>query len=417
MSWPITVRSSTHLRFAEGAVLRKVVPSGGRPYAQVLINRAALEPTSAADENVIIEGLHLDANHVDAVVQDHPVPGLRGQLGFHNVRNLSLRRTRITNLGAIQFGIQVSSFDGLWIEHVAVSGKKDGVHLGRGSRFAIRHGSFATVDDAIALNAHDYATATPSLGWIEHGEIHDVVDLPLTRGKAVGFFARLNVGAWLDWSSGMRVQNADSVVVSGGGVYRVFATPNGKTFVSTWRPSGGKVHGAIVRGPDGVPWRLMQSDAVYSAGVRNVSFHGALLLSKRPGIALHVDMNKFSRALYPEAVWPSGGILTGIALQNVTKPSKPNNLIVATPNVGLKSAKSGVRFASGSPPCDAATLRLLSPFYWKKCALAANATASRSRGSVLATPTKLAAGVPTPLPRHRRRGKGRGGRSRARGSS
>ena len=132
VSKPITVRSNTHLRFVEGAVLRKVVPSGGRPYAQVLINRAALEPTSAADENVVIEGLHLDANHVDAVVQDHPVPGLRGQLGFHNVRNLSLRRTRITNLGAIQFGIQVSSFDGLWIEHVAVSGKKDGVHLGRG---------------------------------------------------------------------------------------------------------------------------------------------------------------------------------------------------------------------------------------------------------------------------------------------
>ena len=63
--------------------------------------------------------------------------------------------------------------------------------------FAIRHGSFATVDDAIALNAHDYATATPSLGWIEHGEIHDVVDLPLTRGKAVGFFA--SGEAWRNW--------------------------------------------------------------------------------------------------------------------------------------------------------------------------------------------------------------------------
>ena len=34
-----------------------------------------------------------------------------------------------------------------------------------------------TFDDAIALNAHDYATSNPELGWIENGVIENCHDL------------------------------------------------------------------------------------------------------------------------------------------------------------------------------------------------------------------------------------------------
>ena len=65
-------------------------------------------------------------------------------------------------------------------------------HRCRGRGFLIRNGTFQTADDALALNAHDYATSNPELGWVRDGVVEDCVDEPLpTSQLGAGFFARL----------------------------------------------------------------------------------------------------------------------------------------------------------------------------------------------------------------------------------
>ena len=97
---------------------------------------------------------------------------------------------------------------------------KDAVHFGPGRNFVVRHGVFRTYDDPIALNAHDYTTSNPELGWIENGLIEDCVDLDDPENGTTGFFARILAGGWRDWEPGMDIQSSGDAVVSGGRIYR-----------------------------------------------------------------------------------------------------------------------------------------------------------------------------------------------------
>jgi hypothetical protein len=170
----------------------------------------------------------------------------------------------------MQFGIHVCSFEDLIIDDVIIKGEKDGVHLGRGKRFTIRNGVFQTFDDAIALNAHDYATSNPELGWIENGVIENCYDL--NAENTVGYFCRILAGAWTDWKEGMEVQQSDAVV-SNGKLYRVQAKPDGTKYISKTKPTHEK--GSMVL--DSINWGVVQHDVTYTAGVRNVIFRNIFL--------------------------------------------------------------------------------------------------------------------------------------------
>lgn len=295
----VFLSSNTYLHSVDGAMLRKV-SNTSRPFAHILLNRGAL--SGKVDKNITIDGLGFSVNRVEARVHGDdptvPIPGLRGQIALFHVRNVVIRHVSCLDLGAAQFAIHVCAFANLTIEDVTIRGRKDAIHLGRGHRFVIRRGLFETADDAIALNAHDYATSNPVLGWISQGLIENCTDLPLATGYAArgatsrpvaqnGFFARLLAGAWLDWFPGMLVRNSDTVV-SNGAIFRVFDRPAGTTYVSSVRPAGGVLRGAIRRGADGVPWRLTQRKRTrtrtrtrvpYNAGVRNVIFRNIRLQS------------------------------------------------------------------------------------------------------------------------------------------
>jgi len=341
----VRLRSNTHLTFVDGAVLRKVMTARLRPFAYVFANRGAF--TRVADENITIDGLTLRVNSVETPLADMPIPGLRGQLALFHVRNARIRRLRILDLGRTQFGVQVCAFEDLLIEAVEIRGNKDAIHLCRGRGFLIRNGTFQTADDALALNAHDYATSNPELGWVRDGVVEDCVDEPLpTSQLGAGFFARLLGGAWLDWSEGMLVRHSDSVV-SHGGVYRVFdrsATHSSRshirTYRSTVRPTRGILDGPLVRAADDVPWRLVQRDAAHDAGIANVTFRRLHLWSKRPGIVLHLDANAFSRSIYPGAQEPT---LSNISVEDVVRGSPwrpfyhaPDVLVVKTAHRQLR---------------------------------------------------------------------------------
>ena len=291
MAATVYLGSHTALHFGHGVFLKKVDEQG--PFSQVLLNKGAL--TRTWDECITVDGLHLIVNRMDVLT--HEVFGLRGQIAFFYVRDLRIKRFRCHDLGKMQYCIHVCTFEDLLIDDVIISGNKDGIHLGRGRRFTIRNGVFKTFDDAIALNAHDYDTGNPELGWIENGLVENCHDL--NQENTTGFFCRILAGGWIDWRAGMDVQKSDTVV-SNGRLYRVRADPDGKVFRSLTPPTHDR--GAEVN--DGIMWQVVQNDVVHTAGVRNVVFRDIFLEKPRTAFSIHFDNDRYSRSYYPGAPVP-----------------------------------------------------------------------------------------------------------------
>jgi len=288
----VYIGSHTSLVFGSGVFIRKVDEKG--PFTQVFLNKGAL--TKTYDSHITVEGLHIIVNDVDHSLGE--IYGLRGQLGFFYVKDLRIDRFRCMDLGKGQFAIHVCTFEDIIIDDVMVKGDKDGVHLGRGKRFTIRNGVFQTFDDAVALNAHDYASGNPELGWIEDGVVENCHDLADDK-EPIGFFCRILAGGWIDWQPGMAVQNSDTVV-SNGRLYRVQATPDGTVYRSTTRP----IHESGRQVLDDINWGVVQDDVVYSAGVRNVVFRDIFLKKPRIAFSVHFDTDRYSRSYYPGAEIP-----------------------------------------------------------------------------------------------------------------
>ncbi len=289
----VYVGSDTTLIFGNGIFIRKVAVEG--VFTHVLLNKGAL--TKRFDENIVVEGLHIMVNGVDKAMSE--VYGLRGQLAFFYVKDLRIQRFRCHDLEKSQFAIHVCTFEDLIVDDVIIKGDKDGIHLGRGKRFTIRNGIFQTVDDAVALNAHDYATSNPELGWIEDGVVQNCHDLRDTK-QVVGYFCRILAGGWIDWQPGMQVQHSDSVVANGR-LYRVQAKPDDTVYTSVTRPD----HAEGSRELDGIRWGVVQDDVTHTAGVRNVVFRDIVLEKPRPAFSVHFDCDRYSRSYYPGAEIPT----------------------------------------------------------------------------------------------------------------
>lgn len=322
----VLLGSHTTVQFGNGVVLRKVDEQG--PFSHVLLNKGALSKTW--DQGIAVIGLSIVVNGMD--VCTHRVFGLRGQLAFHYVRDLRIERFRCHDLGRGQYCIHVCTFEDLIVDDVIISGGKDGVHLGRGRRFRISNGVFNTLDDAVALNAHDYDTGNPEMGWIEDGLVENCHDLQ--PEKPLGFFARILAGAWIDWRSGMEVQKSDTVV-SEGRLYRVRADPDGRVFTSVTRPT----HTSGSQVIDGITWVMVQDDVTYTAGVRRVTFRDIWLRNPRIGFSIHFDNGWYSRSYYPGAPVPRQEQIAFEGIRVVHDGTEPF-LSVATPIDAITIANS-----------------------------------------------------------------------------
>lgn len=303
-----------------GAGVRLVKSDEGKKFSHVILNKGAL--TKTWNKNIVIRGLEICVNKMDYC--DWKVFGLRGHLAFFYVKDLRIERFRCLDVERGQYCVHVCTFEDLLIEDIHVTGKKDGVHLGTGKRFVIRDGVFNTGDDPLALNAHDYSSGNPELGWIEDGVIENCHDLSTTN-KHAGFFCRILAGAWGDWKEGMEVQQGDSVI-SEGRLYRVSMPVDGKTYISKTRPThrqGGKKL-------DGINWVWVQDHVVYECGVRNVVFRDCYLHYPRTAFSIHFDVGKWSRSYYPGVKPPKQ---EGIVFDNVRiLHDKPSSFLsVSTP--------------------------------------------------------------------------------------
>ncbi len=289
----VYVPSDTHVKFGAGVFIQKVDEQG--PFCHVMLNKGA--PTRTTDRRITIEGLHVIVNDIDHT--QGPIYGLQGQLAFFHVEDLHIERFRCYDLGHRQFAIQICTFEDIAVTNVIIHGNKDGVHLGRGKRFVIRDGVFKTVDDAIALNAHDYATSNPELGWIEDGVIENCTDLPDDHDHVVGFFCRILAGGWGEWKPGMPVQHSDSVIHNDK-LYRVMMKPDEQVHTSNTPPTHDKGKVEL----DGITWGMVQEDVTYTAGVRNVVFRDITLRKPRTSFSVHFDGDKWSRSYYPGSPVP-----------------------------------------------------------------------------------------------------------------
>ena len=326
----VYIGSNTTLSCGAGVFIKKVDEQG--PFCHVLLNRGAL--TKTWDEHITVENLHIIVNGMDNRL--FQVFGLHGQLAFFYIRDLRVTGYRCLDLGSAQYGIHICTFEDVLISDVIVKGDKDGVHFGRGKRFTVRNGVFATYDDAVALNAHDYDVGNPELGWIEDGLIENCHDLPDGK-KPVGYFCRILAGAWKDWEPGIRVQKSDTVV-SNSRLYRVSAKPDETVYTSLTRPA--HESGAAVL--DGITWEVVQDDVTRTAGVRNVIFRNIFLRKPRVAFSVHFDNDKYSRSYYPGAEVPVQEQLTFDNIQ-VLYPEKVSFLSVKTPIDALTISHSSLR--------------------------------------------------------------------------
>ncbi len=294
VSEQIIIGSNTTLYFGAGVVIRRQ-PSATGKNGFVIINSGAF--TREFNENIKIIGLTLTCNGVESsgFGRDAIIVGLRAQLAFMYVKNLEIRDFECKDLLKKDYAIQISSFENIIIENIRIEGMKDGVHLGKGNKFVIRHGIFKTYDDPIALNAFDYSVSNPNVGWIEDGIIEDCYDL--NDDSTVGFFCRILGGCWLDWYEGMEVMHSDTVV-SNGRVYRVVMNPTDGMFYKSVTPPS---HESGIAEYDGICWVMAQEGAIYDCGCRNLHFKDIYLQKKRGMSAFGVDYNRdtYARSFYP----------------------------------------------------------------------------------------------------------------------
>lgn len=328
----IYIGDDTSIVFCAGSYMKRIANEEETGY--VFINKGAY--TQTYNKNIKIKNLHLLCNNVvsgqPTLQSRKAIPGISAHVAFYYIKNLEITGFETLDLPSKDFAIQVCTFENLLIENVKIEGLKDGIHLGRGSKFIIRNCIFKTFDDPIALNAHDYTTSNPQLGWIEDGLIENCYDLDAP--ETTGFFCRILAGSWRDWEKGMQVQRSDSVVYHGR-VYRVLMPVDGKIYSSHTPPT----HESGLKEYDGIIWCMVQNDETYNCGCRNIHFRNIFLQKKRPvAFSVHFDKDNYSRSYYPNSNAP---LQENIIFENIClKNDIPILLMSVTPVTGLKFINS-----------------------------------------------------------------------------
>ncbi len=338
---PVIIGNDTSIYFGAGVYLKREACSDENGY--VFINEGAF--SGKCNKNIQIHGLKLICNGIESAQATDKskkvIPGLRGHLSFYHVKNIHIYDCQIPDLPAKDFGIHICDFENTIIENIRIEGKKDAVHLGCGSKFVIRHGIFKTFDDPIALNAHDYASSNPMLGWISDGIIEDCYDLD--DESTTGFFCRILAGSWLDWQKGMEIQNSDSVVYDQT-VYRALMKPDGVIYKTLTPPT----HKSGIRVIDGITWVAVQNNSEHSCGCKNIHFKDIFIQKNRPvAFSIHFDKDNFSRSYYPNSAAP---VQENITFENITvNENVAEFLFSITPVDNIKIinsdlANSGINF-------------------------------------------------------------------------
>ena len=317
----IYIDDETTLDCVKGTVLEKTCG-----YSHMIANAGLYSCTS--NHGITVSGVELRTHSWG---KPEPatsvVPGLRGQVAFVRVRDVTIRDFTCVDYGNrdpggavnCQYCIQFACFDGVLVENFDIRGGRDGVHFDYGRNFVVRHGKTCTGDDGVALNAGDWpGSVTPLIGSIENGLVEDIEDLP--GGKCN--FSRAITGVWKDWHPGVRLQRNDLVRV-GQNVYCVYPMPlclpkkdseayQVEEFASFVRPTHDR---GVWRSPEGINFQFMQADGNVCADIRNVTYRNIRLNAGR-SISCSWEVGPYARLIHPE-IEPKDYPVLDIRLENV----------------------------------------------------------------------------------------------------
>ena len=318
ISRTLLVDSNTTILIGNNVIFKKAKGTDGVFGRHTFLNRGAL--SKSYNENITIKGLNLVTNSLGAGTDIQQIFGLRGEVAMFYIKNLHIDGFTCLDGDAFNYNIHVCTFEDILIENVHIEGLKDGIHLGRGRKFVIRHCKFATNDDAIAINAHDYPGSNAEIGDLEDGIVEDITYLkaPSSYAKARG--ALMIVGSWSDWKSGNKyIPNGDTVV-SNGRIYMTYGERSTTEMVSTIRPTH---EVGVETYADGVTWVMKQENVAYSANVRRVNFYNIYCYRNSSMLfPFYLENDAYVRCYYPNSVPPT---IEDISISNV---HIPNDVVV-----------------------------------------------------------------------------------------
>ena len=189
MDWPIYIdrpiilRSGNHLIVHPETEIRLRVGTVGtcmvRNFQIVLSNNSPIQMCEGADEGILIEGgIWCDQNNEGRgrggeYDQNGSVPGSMGTFLLHNVARVAVRNVVFRDCSA--FAVQLGNAVDYMIENITFDETADGIHIeGPSEKGIIRHIRGVTTDDAVALNAWDWYSASLTFGPITDVLVEDI---------------------------------------------------------------------------------------------------------------------------------------------------------------------------------------------------------------------------------------------------
>lgn len=313
---------NTVLECGEGVVFGKAAV-----YPHMFANRGVY--SYASNHDITLKNVELRTRSRGMIDgSDSNAPGLRGQVAFVRVKDVTISGFRCVDYGNTspegrvndQYCIQFVGFENVLVEDFDIRGGRDGVHFDYGHHFIVRNGKVRSGDDGVALNAGDWAGGvTPLIGSISDGIIENVEDLP--GGKCN--FVRVITGAWMDWWRGMKVA-CNELVRVGKRIYCVWPMPRKRAadgsiveYVSNTPPTHD--HG-VWESPEGIKFQYMQDDGNLRADIRNVVIRNCRLNADR-GVFCAWEVSEWARLINPELPKKDYPVID-IRIENCVKTTK-----------------------------------------------------------------------------------------------
>lgn len=281
----IIIEDNTTLNIADNVVFKK-----NADYLNMFINKGGL--TKTLNENITINGLTISVNGKETGA--YLIPGMRGQLGWFHVKNLTIKDFYCDDIGTFQYCIQFGAWENVHLENIYIEGNKDGLDFFAGHGAVIKNYTAKTYDDGVFLGGVGYPISQLEV----MGDVYDIefinynyIDsLKVLSARGILFY----LGSWADWTSDSAYQQGDFCVNSNN-IYQV-NNYNGFSAIGSTPP----VHtSGTVTGADGISWHHIDTGSIYKTEIYNVSVDSSYFYDPYCAMCWFTADDIYTRTVYP----------------------------------------------------------------------------------------------------------------------
>ncbi|MCC6580549.1 MAG: hypothetical protein IT440_08915 [Phycisphaeraceae bacterium] len=305
--------AEAEIRLIQGKIGICLVRNAGVVFSQT----GPVQWCEGADEGILIEGgIWSDQRNEGrgqggAYDLDDSMLGARGMFLLHNITNLVVRNVAFRDCST--FAIQCGNAKDFVIESIHFDETADGVHIeGPSSHGIIRHIAGKTNDDAVALNAWDWAESSLTFGPITDMLVEDVELQPGYRWSELRILPGTKIfpdGQTIDCD----IRRCVYRNIRGAHTIKMYDQPNlGKPELDYADPIGRMsdmfFRDIVVDGMDPAKHYDPYTDGVFDicANVENLSIHN-VRFNFTPGVASKDNLPQYLVSVGPKALtWPRG---------------------------------------------------------------------------------------------------------------